>query len=79
VFQVSVQRSQPNEEFKITVASDWHAFHKCRPEICWQIRGQARRKTIVMMEKVREAIAFTAELAHESTGCDSHQTKWTLP
>jgi len=29
---------------KPTAAIDQHDFHQCRPEVCWQIRRQARRR-----------------------------------
>ena len=63
----SVQRRESNNESKPTAAIDLHDFHQCRPEACWHIRRHARRRHIVTMERVREAIAFNAELADEST------------
>jgi len=40
---LSVQRRDPNDEFKTTAAIDRHDFHQCTSEVCWQIR-QARRR-----------------------------------
>ena len=66
---LSVQRSEPNDESKPTAAIDRHDFHQCRPEVCWKIRRQTRRRHYrdSAMERVREAIAFNTELADEST------------
>jgi len=41
---LSVQRREPNDKSKTTAAFDRHDFHQCRPEVCWQIRRQARRR-----------------------------------
>ena len=68
---LSVQRPgrEPNDESKPTAAIDRHDFHQCRPEVCWQITTDDKQggDTIVTMERIREAIAFNAELADEST------------
>jgi len=72
---LSVQRREPNETSNPTAAIDRHDFFQCRPEVCWQIRRPARWRhhdkqggdTIVTVERVRDAIAFNAELADEST------------
>jgi len=62
-----VQRREPNDESKTTAAIDWHGFHQCRPEVCGRLDDKQGGDTIVTMERVREAIAFNAELADEST------------
>jgi len=35
--------------------------------------------TIVTMERVRDAIAFNAELADDQHGYGSHRSKWAFP
>ena len=62
-----MQRKEPNDESKPTAAIDWHDFHQCRPEYAGRLDDKQGDDTIVTMERVREAIAFNAELADEST------------
>ena len=66
-----MQGIETKDGSKHTAATDRHGFHQCRSEVCWQIRRQLDDKQggdiIVMMEGVRDAIAFNAELADEST------------
>ena len=66
---LSVQRRETINESKPTAVFDWHDFYQCRPEVCWKIRRQTRRRHYCdsAMERVREAIAFNTELTDEST------------
>ena len=68
---LSVQRREPSDESKTTAAIDRHDFHQCRviadPRYAGRLDDKQGGDTIVTMERVREAIAFYAELADEST------------
>jgi len=64
---LSVQKREPNDKSKTIAAINRHDFHQCRPEVCWQIRLQTRRRHYCDDGGVREAITFNAELADEST------------
>ena len=64
---LSVQRRDPNDEQKITAATDRHDFHRCRSEVRWRSDNKQGSDTIVTMVRIREAIVFKAKLADEST------------
>jgi len=62
---LSVQKRELNDESKTIAATDRHDFHQCRS--AGRLDDKQGGDTIVTMERVREAIAFNAELADEST------------
>jgi len=64
---LSVQRRNPNDETKTTAATDWHHFTIADPRYAGRLDDKQGGDTIVTIERVREAIAFNAELADEST------------
>ena len=65
---LSVRRRDPNDESKTTAATDRHEFFT-NADLRYAGRLDDKRggDTVVTMERVREAIAFNAELADEST------------
>jgi len=50
-----------------TAAIDWHNFHQCRPEVCWQIRQQARWQHYCDDRESSKSNRLHTELADEST------------
>ena len=62
-----MQRREPNDESKTTAAIARHDFHQCNPRYASRLDDKQGGDTIVMMERVREALAFNAEMADEST------------
>jgi len=62
-----VRRREPNDESKPTAAIDQHDFQNADPSYASRLDNKQGGDTIVTMKRVREAIAFNAELANEST------------
>jgi len=56
---------------------------ECSRASCVILAGRLDDKqggdTIVTMERVRDAIAFNAELVDDQHGCGSHRSKWAFP
>ena len=64
---LSVQRRELSDESKTTAATDRHVFHLADPRHDGRLDDKQGGDNIVTIERVREAIAFNAELADEST------------
>ena len=64
---LNVQRREPNDESKPTAAMICMIFTNADPRYAGRLDDKQGGDTIVTMERVREAIAFNAELADEST------------
>ena len=65
---LSVRRRDPNDESKTTAATDRQEFFaNADPRYAGRFDDKQGGDTAVTMERVREAIAFNAELADEST------------
>ena len=62
---LNVQRREPNDESKPTAAIDRHYFHNADPRYAGRLDDKQGGDTIATMERVRETIAFNAELADE--------------
>ena len=54
-------------------------FTNADPRYACRLDDKQGGDMIVTMERVREAIAFIAELADESTWFGSHRSKWAFP
>ena len=64
---LNVQRREPNDESKPQQPLIGMTFTNADPRYAGRLNDKQVGDTIVTMERVREAIAFNAELADEST------------